>query len=615
MATEPLIVQLDSKVGKLEADLLSVNKKLDKLDKQTEKNDSSFKKLSATSIGVAKTLGAAATAGLALATAMSAIIVSSAKSQKELELLSRQAKLSTQDFESLSFATSQYGINAEQIADISKDLSDKMGEFGKVGTGAFQDYADIIGLTKDQAKAAAIEFENMSSDQVIGQMVSKMEEAGASANEMTFVLESMGNDLSRLLPLFADNNVELDKLRNRYDNVSKSMAITSKEAKGLEVVSTNFDLMTASLSKSGTLISAQLAPMLSEFFSSVITVVPQATQVVIDFINSFKDAADVTNINSAMNLQKEAIERVAEAQEKLNDAISKGGELGGKGIQSDRVTLLTSQIEEATARAEELGEQIVRLEGATTPKGGDISATLGGAAVGGTGGTGDELAALEDRFKSEELLLGEKLERELIIASENNELKLQLHKEFIQAIMELDNAAEQEELERIDRLAKADEKAKKSALKDTDKKNKGQATSDQIYAGVALDVAGEIFEGNKAADAGLVVTKTAVAVMHQMGSGDPYTAFARAAAVAVAGAVQLGNVLSASEGGGSVSSAGGDAAVTEVPEPTSELAVSSTEEGGLGRDIVIRFESGDNDALAVALNGILNEATVNGAIS
>ena len=45
-------------------------------------------------------------------------------------------------------------INAEQIADISKDIADKLGEFSAAGTGVFQDYADVMKLTKEQLKQA-----------------------------------------------------------------------------------------------------------------------------------------------------------------------------------------------------------------------------------------------------------------------------------------------------------------------------------------------------------------------------------------------------------------------------------------------------------------------------
>jgi hypothetical protein len=47
----------------------------------------------------------------------------------------------------------------------------------------------------------------------------------------------------------------------------------------------------------------------------------------------------------------------------------------------------------------------------------------------------------------------------------------------------------------------------------------------------------------RAMDVGEIISKTALAVMHQLGSGDPYTATARAIAVGILGAAQLAKVL------------------------------------------------------------------------
>ena len=163
--------------------------------------------------------------------------LNSAKNRKELELLSRQAKTSTDDFQGLAFATAQYGLSAEQMGDISKDISDKISEFSIAGTGAFQDYADTVKLTKEEAREAAKEFAAMSSQEVIGKMVSEMERAGVSASDMTFALESMGNDLSKIQPLFAKNSEELTKLKDRFRLVNEELQITDIQAEKLKDVS------------------------------------------------------------------------------------------------------------------------------------------------------------------------------------------------------------------------------------------------------------------------------------------------------------------------------------------------------------------------------------------
>lgn len=610
MATEGLTVLLDADTAKLDKSLNSSNKKLDDLDKQTKKNDASFNKLTKTADAVSSALKVTATAGLALATALTAVVLKTAESEQELAILSRQAKLSTTDFEALAFATKQYGIDAEQIADISKDLSDKLGEFGKVGTGAFQDYADVIGLTKEEAQAAAIEFENMSSDQVIGAMVKSMEEAGASGNEMTFVLESMGNDLSRLIPLFTDNAKELDNLTSTYKSATGQMKLTAEEIKGLSDAATSFDLLTDSLREAGGLISAQIAPLLTEFFNGVITVVPDATQAIVDFINSFKSAENIESVSSLTNLIDEQKVKLTE----LEGALVSAGNVGGtmyftaQQNQAAATARVSGEIAIETERLKELEEQLLSInetqaQDANRPEGGAIGGTLGGD---GTGGTGDEITAIEDRFKTEEELLREKLAQELIIVGENNELKLQLEQEFQDNLalirqQELDNAMAMgnEAVALFEQQKNSESKAAKNSA---DSKEK----SDQAYLDAALSISSTLAADNEALQIASIVANTAAGIARQFADLPYPAALATSAAIAVSGAAQLANV-----GSGSISGTTA-AAVPEVAEPTPEIIVSDTDASGESQDRVIVAATADE--IALAINELMNGAKTSGVI-
>ena len=144
--------------------------------------------------------------------------------------------------------------------------------------------------TTEEAQALAAEWQDLSSQQVIQNIANELEAAGASANETTFVFEALGSDLSRLTPLFAENGKELQTLTSRYNEANAALSITQAEAEGLLDAATSFDLLTESLGNATKLIAAQLAPALNEFFNGVIDVVPGATQVIVDFINTFRSA-------------------------------------------------------------------------------------------------------------------------------------------------------------------------------------------------------------------------------------------------------------------------------------------------------------------------------------
>jgi hypothetical protein len=470
LTTESLIVELDARTAKLDAKLNSTNDKLDKLTQSSEKSDGGLRKLGAGAAVVGSAIIKTAAAAVALGSAVSAIVLSSAKSRRELELLAKQAKTTTSDFQALSFATNKYGINAEQIGDISKDIADKVGEFSAAGTGAFQDYADVMKLSKDEARAAANEFEGLSSQEILGKMVSRMEDASVSGDKMTFVLESLGNDASRLIPLFSNNSRELTDLKKRFDDVNNSLQITGTQAAALQDVSNTFTLLTSSAGNATTAISATLAPVLDDFFNDIIAVVPDATQTIIDFINSFLDAE---NISSIAGVNKEIL--------KVNESITETTEIMIGQIPRMKVGS-EAQLRRDNQRLKELEAQLVVLTD-QEKKIEDVN-RLSGRQIGGevvtpidSGlGTGDEIQAIADRFKEEETLLAEKLVRELQIIGDNNNLKLELEKEFAENIDEIRSEAKEkqdearlEELEAakelLDDRAELDLKAGKAKIK------------------------------------------------------------------------------------------------------------------------------------------------------
>lgn len=452
MATEELIVLLDAQTQKLDAKLKATEKRLDDFEGATKKADSSLEGLTKTAKKFGNQALDFAKGAIAVNSAISAMVLFSAKGRKNLELLSKQAKTSTEDFQALAFATKQYGVDAEQIADISKDISDKVSEFSIAGTGAFQDYADSIKLTKDEARAASIEFATMSSQEVIGKMISEMEKADLSASDMTFALESMGNDLSKLQPLFADNSKELVILKTRFDDVNSSLQITEVQGEKLKEVSTSFDLMTTQIGNAATAISATLAPVMDDFFNDVISVVPDATQTIIDFANSFLDAENISSIAGVNTQIQESQARIADSQEKINSlkAASNSFSKDGGEFNTRAQRQLEESIESERIRTGELNDQLVvlneqnkALADAKELKGGEIGGETGAGVGGGSGiGTGDEIQAIADRFKEEEDLLIEKFNREIELIGENNELKLELEQELYDNLLAIDQKYE-----------------------------------------------------------------------------------------------------------------------------------------------------------------------------
>ena len=631
MATEELIVLLDAQTQKLDAKLRASEKRMDEFEGKTDKADKSLSKMSETGKKVAGGLLSLAKGALAVNAAISAMVLLSAKNRKALELLSNQAKTSAEDFQALSFATSQYGVNAEQIADISKDISDKVAEFSIAGTGAFQDYADTLKLTKEEARDTAKEFTNMTSQEVIGKMVSEMENAGVSAYDMTFALESIGNDLSKLQPAFANNSKELLKLKSRFNDVNDSLQITGVQAEKLKEVSTSFQLMTKQIGNASTSISATLVPVMDDFFNDVINIVPDATQTIINFANSFLDAENINSIAGVNTQIQESQLRIVESQKTLNDLKasynSYSRDSGALNINQQKQ--VEEAIESERVRTQELNDQLIvlneqnkALEDARSLKGGEIGGETGEGVDTGTG-TGDQIQAIADRFASEEELLVTKLERELEIIGDNDDLKAELEQEFFDNAIERLEAYENQKKKIAENSAKTkisiDEKRQKTEQSLESKNVQSLMSIASSVLGQSEGIGKALFLGSQALALSETFVNTQAASIKAL-TIDPTGALSLK--VQTAGNISMAAIAATTIGG--ISGSGGDSGISGISssqsssEPpqqdfqaqTSSLDLTDSSVGGSTQQtITFGSDTGDDlvNAIAEALNKGMSE--------
>ena len=120
---------------------------------------------------------------------------------KEIENMARLAGLSVEEFQAATYAVDQYGISAEKLGDIGKDVSDKLGDFIATGGGEFADFfekvAPKVGLTAE-------ELQHLSGPEVLQAVKNAMDQANIPMKQQIFYLESIANDASLLIPLLKD---------------------------------------------------------------------------------------------------------------------------------------------------------------------------------------------------------------------------------------------------------------------------------------------------------------------------------------------------------------------------------------------------------------------------
>ena len=149
-----------------------------------------------------KGLALLVTGATAAATAAFGFASSTARQSEEIERGAKLASTGVEEFQKLAYASSSFGVEQDKLADILKDVNDKMGDYAQTGGGAMADFFEFIapkvGVTAEQ-------FRNLSGADALQLYVSSLEKANLSQAELTFYMEAIASDSTLLLPLLEKN--------------------------------------------------------------------------------------------------------------------------------------------------------------------------------------------------------------------------------------------------------------------------------------------------------------------------------------------------------------------------------------------------------------------------
>ncbi|HDG9181340.1 phage tail tape measure protein [Citrobacter freundii] len=156
-------------------------------------------------VGVA--LGSVALAAAAAATSVGVagfnLVKNTSKQITETDRWAKSLKMSTQNLLAWQFAAEKAGVSGDQMADIFKDIGDKIGDAVLNKSGEAVDALNALGLSAEKLSKATPDQQLLAIGDALGKI-------GTNA-EKTTILESLGNDLSKLLPLFDNNNEKLQQ--------------------------------------------------------------------------------------------------------------------------------------------------------------------------------------------------------------------------------------------------------------------------------------------------------------------------------------------------------------------------------------------------------------------
>lgn len=147
-------------------------------------------------------IGAAAiAAGLAVGASGFQLLKSTSRQIAETDRWAKSLQLSTQELLAWQLAAEKAGVSGDQMADIFKDIGDKIGDAVLNKSGEAVDALNALGLSAEK-------LSKVSPDKQLLAIGESLEKISTNA-EKTTILESLGNDLSKLLPLFDNNNQKL----------------------------------------------------------------------------------------------------------------------------------------------------------------------------------------------------------------------------------------------------------------------------------------------------------------------------------------------------------------------------------------------------------------------
>lgn len=190
-----LTIDLIAKTGGFVAGLNQAERASAKWSKQVQ-DDAASASAALAGIGAA-----AVTAGLAVGAAGFQLLKSTSKQITETDRWAKSLRISTQELLAWQFAAEKAGVSGDQMADIFKDIGDKIGDAVLNKSGEAVDALNALGLSAEKLSKVSPDKQLLA----IGESLGKI---GTNA-EKTTILESLGNDLSKLLPLFDNNNEKL----------------------------------------------------------------------------------------------------------------------------------------------------------------------------------------------------------------------------------------------------------------------------------------------------------------------------------------------------------------------------------------------------------------------
>jgi len=497
-------------------------------------------------MGAALTIGATAATGLARRAADAAV---------EIDNLARVAGASPTEFQRMAAAANTVGVSHEKLADILKDVQDRVGDFISTGAGPMADFfeniAPAVGVTAEQ-------FRNLSGPDALQLFVSSLDSANLSQSEMTFYLEAMASDMTALLPLLKNGGSEMKRLGDQAESAGR--VLSGETLEGARKLKSGLDELHGSIQ--------------SELITAMIGL-EEELEVLAIFVRDFGIPALEALISFAADAA-ESITDLAKAVAVIRgDGTAIGGDVADSignslGIDPNGEVIL-DPIAEAVGNPEQDNpsnplKMTIQGGGGPTPKRKGLDGAGGGGRT--DAPTREDLEALQDALATENELLQKDYEQKLADLADFREQKLGTEEEF----NDLEARIHQEQTDRLLELERLRKEARLAAVSGAF----SDLASLMNTESKGLFQIGKLAAISEASISGYLAAVEAWEKGMKIGGPPLAAAFAGASALKTGGLIAQIKGTSFGAGGGASAGAGGGGATQPTAPPAPQQNVNFT---------------------------------------
>ena len=282
-----LVVKVDSKgVAKGSDRLDQLSDSAGKAEKSSSSLGGAFKKLASISKRLAIGVAAAATA-------LVAFISTQAKAAREAQAYALALGVPIEQLTAMQHAASSVGIESDKMADILKDVAERIGDAFRNDAGEAKEVLESLNISiADMAK--------LSPDKqllAIADGLSQVQTQG----EKVQIMEALASDASLLLPLLEDNSSAMRGLMK--EAIDSGKALTALEAKKLTGVARAWGQVSSALAGVGQTIAVELADPLARVLRTLSVWIPAAFNAITESLKEFQNSAatdEVARLNDKL---------------------------------------------------------------------------------------------------------------------------------------------------------------------------------------------------------------------------------------------------------------------------------------------------------------------------